>query len=216
MNQRARTLLGILLIIAGLLVALDVLNIVPGGTSAIWVGIFSVAGLGFLYFYFQDKVSYWWAIIPGLTMFGVAFTIALNLLFPGSAGALGGAVLLLGIALAFWIVYLRDRSAWWPIIPAGVLTSLGILIAISEIIPGEVFAGAFLICIGLTFILVFFLQERSQRQNWMFYPGGILIGIGLILLIATTSSWLIILPALLIIGGGLLIYRVLREPRTAP
>ena len=56
MNQRGRTLLGVLFIIAGGLVALDVLNILPGGTSAIWAAIFLVAGLGFLYFFFQDKV----------------------------------------------------------------------------------------------------------------------------------------------------------------
>ena len=178
MNQRGRTLLGVLFIIAGGLVALDVLNILPGGTSAIWAAIFLVAGLGFLYFFFQDKVRYWWAIIPGLATLGIAVILGLSLVFPGAAGELGGAIFLLGLAIGFWVLYLRDRTAWWPVVPAGILTSLGILIALSASIPGELFAGAFLIGIGLTFIAVYFAQAGDKRQVWPLFPGGILIGIG--------------------------------------
>lgn len=216
MSGRIRAFLGVLFVIVGGLVLLDAINILPGGTDALWAAVFMVAGLAFLYFFFADRTNYWWSIIPGLAILGIAFILTLNLIFPTAAGELGGAVLLLGIAMAFWVIYIQDRSAWWPVIPAGILTWLGILIALSALIPGEIFAGTFLIGIGLTFILIYFLQDRDQRQNWMFYPGGILIGIGLILIAASTTTWLILLPAGLILAGAILIYRVVRGGRSTP
>lgn len=216
MTQRGRILLGALFIIAGGLVLLDVLDILPGGTSAIWAALFIVTGVGFLSFYFQNKKSFWWAIIPSLACLGIGIMLVLNLIFPNVAGEFGAAILLLGIALGFWVVYFRDRSTWWPIIPAGVLTSLGVLIGLSAVLQDETFAGVFMIGIGLTFILVYFVQRGVENYRWALYPGAILIGIGLILMIATTTSWLMVLPALLIVGGAVMIIRVLRQKQTLP
>ena len=108
-------------------------------------------------------------------------------------------MLLLGMALAFWIVYLTGRRRWWAIIPAGVLTTIGILPVAAEW-AGTVVAGILFGGIGLTFLLIYLLAVPRQGMTWALWPAAICIGIGL--LVTVLGTWAnLAWPVLLIIGG---------------
>lgn len=150
--------------------------------------------------------AFWWATIPAGVLTLIGGSIALSAAIGDEWGA---ALLLWGIALAFWIVYLTRRTRWWAIIPAGVLTTIGILPVAAEwpgaLIPGIIFGG-----IGLTFLLIYLLAAPRQKMTWALWPAGICIGIGaLVTLLGTRANlaW----PVLLIAGGLIVLILAFRR-----
>jgi|YNPBryantNP2012_1023418.scaffolds.fasta_scaffold26462_2 hypothetical protein len=140
--------------------------------------------------------SFWWAAIPAGVLTLIGGSIALS---PVVGDEWGATLLLLGMALAFWIVYLTGRRRWWAIIPAGVLTTIGILPVAAEW-AGTVVAGILFGGIGLTFLLIYLLAAPRQGMTWALWPAAICIGIGL--LVTVLGTWAnLAWPVLLIIGG---------------
>ena len=139
-RSRMPALWGIVLVIVGVLVLLQnfgYLNVLRG---LIWAGAFGLGGLVFLSV-FVSEAERWWAVIPGLTLLGLALLIGLDELFPGLDGDWGGMLFLGMIALSFWLIYVRVRGAWWAIIPAGVLTTLGRYHRARQFHPGRYHGG---------------------------------------------------------------------------
>jgi hypothetical protein len=105
-SQTGRIVFALALIIFGLVALLDSLGVVDvplviTGPNLIWALLFGAASVAFLITFFSDKNN-WWAIIPGLTLLGLA--ILVGGLIPSSFGAFG-AVLFMGLlSLSFWIV----------------------------------------------------------------------------------------------------------------
>ena len=52
------------------------------------------------------------------------------------AQPLTASYVMFAIAFPFAVVYLRDRRQWWALIPAGVMTLVGL-----HVLPGEPFSG---------------------------------------------------------------------------
>jgi len=115
-----RIVWGMLLIVAGLLFLAQSLGLIPSAWGALWAVVFGVAGLAFVAWLFVDRRQ-WWAIIPGLTLLGLAGVIVLSMLTPEENGGWAGAVFLGAIGLSFVIVYIMRRDFWWALIPAGAL-----------------------------------------------------------------------------------------------
>ncbi|HBY09632.1 MAG TPA: hypothetical protein DEH22_18275 [Chloroflexi bacterium] len=203
-----RILIGALLIGAGILFLLQTLGVVDSAWSILWIAAFAVAGGVFLYVYFSDRAQ-WWALIPALTLLGLAGTIFVESYF--EVGNLGGAIFLGGIGLGFWIIYLTNREFWWSIIPGGVLLTLGVVAATEDLLTEDSGGGVFFMGLALTFLLVAFLAKPRENFWWAYIPAGVLFILGVFLIGPLQSVFNYIWPVALILLGGILLYRNFRK-----
>ena len=84
--------------------------------------ILAAVGLPFLLIFATDR-NHWWALIPALTMLGVATGVLLEGVGAISGTAVAGFVLG-GISLGFLSIYLIDREQWWALIPGGIMGTM--------------------------------------------------------------------------------------------
>jgi hypothetical protein len=126
-----------------------------------WGGVLflGMIGMSFLLIYLIRR-EFWWAIIPG----GALVTLALVALATTSVdneGTLGGAILFLGLAATFLVIYFlptADGRMQWAIWPAGVLGILGVLLlAGAGGLAGYIFP---LILLGAGGLLIFRAVRR--------------------------------------------------------
>jgi len=205
---RSRAIWGVLLVVMGLLFLLESLNILALGAA--WAVMFAAAGLAFGYTYLENREN-WWAIIPAMTLLGIAILSGVSTFFP-RADEVGIGIFLGMLALSFWIIALTTRMAqWWAIIPGGVLLALAVAIALEPLLPGEAFVGIFMLGMSLTFGAVYLLPVGEGRMTWALIPAGILGLIGIIFLAAATRLAALIWPIALILVGGFLLLRSLRR-----
>jgi hypothetical protein len=211
----SRVLWGTVLILGGVLFLLQNMNILRVG-DLFWVIAFGLIGVYILSIYFVNHAN-WWALIPGIVLIDLAAVIAFNLFLPGPNNSWTGSLFLGGIGLAFWLVYLNNRSFWWAIIPGGVLFTLAIVAGVAEIVPGLETGGIFFLGLGATFALVAVLpagegvQPRALR--WAFIPAGVLVIMGVLITAASSSLINYIWPVVLILGGIYLVYRTVLSRR---
>ncbi len=159
-----RIVLGSVLILAGLATLLEKIGLIPPGADLFWAVLGTVAGIAFLYVFFGDPRSHWWAVFPAFVLLGIGVTALLP-------EALDGAIFLGGVGLAFWIVYVLDRQRWWAMIPGGVLLTLAVVAALSDLLGGVDTGGVFFLGLGLTFLLVALLAHHS----WAYIPAAVFI-----------------------------------------
>jgi hypothetical protein len=112
----------VLLIIAAMIALID-----TGVLQDAWVATFVLGGIGlpFLVVYLINRMN-WWALIPAYTMFAVGLMVGLidarilrDTIIP--------AYVFLSIAIPFFVVYARDTSQWWPLIPGGIMGLMGVI-----------------------------------------------------------------------------------------
>jgi hypothetical protein len=121
------------LVISGIAVAVFLAeqDIVEGYVvSAI---ILAGVGLPFLLIFITDR-RHWWALIPGMTMCGIAVAVLLEGVRFISDEAVAG-VIVGGMALGFVSIYWVDRKQWWVLFPGGILASIAVpllLVAVAE------------------------------------------------------------------------------------
>jgi hypothetical protein len=206
---RSRTLWGALLIVMGILFLLESLQILALGAA--WAALFVAAGLTFGFTFLENREN-WWAVIPAMALLSIGTLVGVDAVFPRLGSLLGGSIILGGLALSFWIIYVTTRyQQWWAIIPGGVLLSLALGIAVEPFIPGEVFAAVFLLGLALTFALVYYLPTANQHMGWALIPAGALAVVGLIVLSVTTRLAGLVWPALLIATGAYILLKNLRR-----
>jgi hypothetical protein len=144
--------------------------LIPGGVMLAW-GLSTVLGnlglaewlvtligmvgssLPFLYIFTRNRKTNWWALIPGGVLLLVGVATVLGELIGGDWVS---TLVLLGIALAFALVFLMDRRNWWALIPAGVLAMVAI--GVSPLAVEFLFAVA-LILFGAYLILRMVLRR---------------------------------------------------------
>lgn len=201
-----RIVFGLVLIVAGSMFLLQNLGIFYGGVSLLWTILIGGAGIASLYVYAINREN-WWALIPGCTLIAIALNIFLDMISPRLSNILGGGIVLGGIGLSFWMIFLNRRAFWWAVIPAGVLSSLAIVSILDEILPDGQADGLFLVGLGLTFLLLGVLPGYENRLKWAFIPGGILTLIGILTLPFMKFFVNILWPLALIGAGGYVIYK---------
>ncbi len=151
-----------------------------------------------------------WAAIVAYVMLVLGFT---PLIAMSERPELAGIVVMFGIALPFLFIYLRSpETRWWAVIPGGIMATVGVVVTIVLLIgegnPAllERISNVILyLGIGLTFVALW-LRHKKRWGMWVAIVAGILAVISAIVG-DMERSW----PILLVIGGGLLIYRALRE-----
>jgi hypothetical protein len=137
-----------------LLIALVTLNVLRDDAVAFYA--LSAVALPFLAVFLRDRAQ-WWAVIPAYILLAVAVMIWLI-----GRGVLGDLLIpsyvLFAVALPFFVVYARDRSQWWALIPGGIMAVIAVSFLIAE---GAVqYIGALVpIAIGVV-ILVRVLTRR--------------------------------------------------------
>lgn len=205
----SRVLWGSLLILGGVLFLLQNLGILPLG-NIFWVIVLGLAGLFFLSFFVQSRAN-WWALIPGITLLSITALVALQWIFPSMGDIWGGSIVLGGIGLSFFLIYLVERSNWWALIPGGVLFTLAATVGLEQFFPGLETAGIFFLGMGLTFGLVAALPNPQGEMRWAWIPAGILLLMGVIFMAAAGELLKYIWPAALIFAGIFLLFRSFRS-----
>lgn len=115
-----------LLGLAGTLL-LSGLDIAGGLTGGFFLGSI---GMAFLIIY-TIRREHWWAIIPAGALLTLALVATVSSSLPGEVG---GSLFFFGLAATFGALYLlptpMDRPSW-PLIPAGILAIIGVLVLAS-------------------------------------------------------------------------------------
>jgi hypothetical protein len=203
-----RILWGLLLIVAGVLFLLDLVEYISIGDYQ-WAIILGIGGLAFLSVFIADR-NQWWALFPSFALLIGAAVLFLETAFPELPSDIGGAIAMGGIGLAFLIIYLINTDNWWALIPAGVLISLSLGLGLSVFIEGLEVGGVLLIGLGLTFGLIGMVPTKQGRMRWAFIPAVVLLAIGFFMVIASFNLFLYLWPLVLIAVGALIIYGVIR------
>ena len=196
-----RLAVGILLLIAGLFILLQNLNIL-GGTIAdvIWSLLLGAGSVMFLWIYSRSR-SLWWSLIPGVVLGALAVTSLLQIFLPDIANAYGGLITLGGIGLAFFAVYITNNMNWWAVIPGGVMVTLGVMDLLDQTMGESDTAGFLFIGMGLTFLLLYFLPTPYGRVSWAVWPALALLIFGGVVGFGDSDLFNYIWPAVIILAG---------------
>jgi hypothetical protein len=207
-----RIYIGVFILVVGLLVLLQNLNLFHI-SEIIWpilIGVLFILGGAAFISMLVSNPSNWWAAIPGVTLMAIGLEIATSALFPNFINQLGGLIIIGGIGLSFWLVYLLDKQKWWAIIPGGTMLTIASISVSPDILGGRLEflkGGAFFLGIGITFALLYVLPTGGTRLNWAWIPAVVLLVIGALISLSEAGVMNVIWPLALIIAGIFLIYR---------
>jgi hypothetical protein len=207
---------GILLVVGGLILLAENLGWFGGLSTPIWTILFALGSLAFFGAFFTQRGA-WWFLIPAFILAGLAVTVLVGgggEEGTGVRGDLAGGIFLWSVALAFWAVYLADQRQWWAIIPAGVMTTLGIIPVVAGQIGGLSIAAVLFLGIGLTFGLLYLLRAQ-HRTGWAIFPAAACLGVALVMGVFGTfvQFWPVIF---LILPGLYLLYLAFRPRGSSP
>ena len=182
----------------------------------ILAALFALAGVGFFFAAYAGMPRDWGQLIPAWTLMALAGMILSSTIETLDA-RLTAAILFVGLAAAFFHIYLLRRlENWWAVIPGGFMLVLAVVIALSvRIVRAETLAAVLFAGMGLVFFALYLLPAR-RRQWWSLVPGSVLLVFGLFVLTSSetgTAVWLRWWPVLLILAGigmGLAAWR--RQP----
>ena len=171
--------------------------------------LFGLASFFGFQFYAKNH-KHWWILLPSSALLGVSAILASESMSFLSRRIEEGSLMLFALALGFWLIYISHGKHGWAAIPAGILTTLGFLVAIERFIPGN-FEGPFLmIGFGLTFGMLW-VRRKLDDTGWAIWPASILLAIGLFIAVAEYADK--IWPFIFIGVGGWLIWRNFAQNR---
>jgi hypothetical protein len=103
--------------------------------AAHWSGtiILGSIGLSFWLIYLFHREN-WWAVIPGGVLFTLAAVAWVELNLPAVRGLETGGIFFLGLGFTFLLLGVLPTPSgkmWWPFIPGGILTVMGVLITLA-------------------------------------------------------------------------------------
>jgi hypothetical protein len=153
---------GIMLFMAFMMLLIDNVN-------DDWVGTLFLLlfGLSFLIVYLTGRTRTWALLVAYI--FGVV-SMAPMLSALGDEAGYFGSIVLFAIALPFFYVYFRKPENWWAIIPAGALSTIGVIVglAIAGIINDATSAGfvnAFLMAgLAATFAVLWIRHQKDWAR----------------------------------------------------
>ena len=210
-SANASIIAGIVLISAGVLLLLDLLNVVE---SAAYVPmlIFAAIGAVFLSLFIRSPEN-WWAAIPGSVFLGLAAVIAASQFTDGGAGA---SFLFLFMAAGFAAVYLRQRGNWWAVIPSGVMLTLAVMVTLPQDLQGMPVAAVLFLGLAATFGALSMVPVpgagagAAGRMKWPLIPAAALGVLGVIFALQSTAlliaADILVLTLMIMAGIALLIY----------
>ncbi|RPJ27608.1 MAG: hypothetical protein EHM33_07430 [Chloroflexi bacterium] len=179
-----------------------------------WVGalfLFMIA-ISFLMVYLNNRIRTWALIVAYATaVLGLAPLMSTG----GRDAAYFGPIFLFAVALPFFFVYFRFPENWWAIIPAGVVTTIAIIAALS--ISGiirfereEAFMTALLMAgLAVTFAVLWLRHDKAWAKIVTLILAALAVAS-----VFFMSYYQILWPVAIILAGIYLFYTALR-PKTA-
>ena len=146
------------------------------GTLIMW----SIA-IPFLVAFGVDRKNNWWALIPAWVLTVIGGIIILD--ETSINEDVTAALILLSIALPFFVVYMMNHQHWWALIPAGVLAVIALIVVIASNASEDFVPVLIMAAIALPFFIVY---SRSPQNWWALIPAGFLatIAVGLLVIFA--------------------------------
>jgi hypothetical protein len=142
------------------LVTLITLNVLQD--EAIATFVLAAIALPFLVTFLRDRTQ-WWALIPTYILLAVGVMVGLigagvldDLLIP--------AYVMFAIAIPFFVVYVRDRKQWWPLIPGGIMAIIGLSFLIAEAAAQYIGAAA-LVVVGIWIVARQFIRQEPTAPD---------------------------------------------------
>jgi len=213
-RDRTALIWGAALVVLGLVLLGQSLDLIGSLAPLVWTAVFGLAGLAFVYVYLSSARARWWAIIPGLSLLGLAALMGLEAISPTLGGLLGAPIFLASIGLSFLLVYLTQRTFWWAVLPCGVMFSVAIVVLVEQLNPPFDAGAVVLLGLSATFLAVSRLATVPGQFRWPLIPAAVLGIIGLAILAESASGLGLIWPLILIAAGSYVIVRNLRlHPR---
>jgi hypothetical protein len=208
-KQTGRIVVSLFLILVGAAALLNTLGVVRlpvslTGANVFWLVVFGIAGIVFLAVFVTDNAN-WWAIIPGLTMIGLA--ILVGDILPRNMENLGAAIFMGLLALSFLIILLVRKANWWAIIPGGAILSVAVMIGFSNLVTGPALVAILFFGMAITFVAVYLLPNPIMKMRWALYPAVALAVLGFIFLISSGSALNLVAAAALVVVGVYIIAR---------
>ena len=198
---------GTLLIVLGILFLLQEFDLIGSAWDLLWAIIMGVAGIVFLWV-FATNENQWWAAIPGMTLLGLSAVVLGSMESIPLNDDWMGSLFLAFIGIGFWLVYIRQTTFWWAIIPGGTLITLGAVSGFDSInVPSE---GVFFLGLGITFALLGLLPAKQHSTQWAYIPAAVLGVLGLAQLTAMGTLLANFWPVILILIGGFIIIKNLK------
>lgn len=202
------------LIPGGVMLFLALVTLMVDTVGGEWVGAMFLLlfGLAFLAVFFNNRTRTWALIVA--YVFGV-LSIAPMLAAGGEMAAYFGSVFLFAVALPFYLLYFRSAENWWAIIPAGVLSVVGVVatLAIAGLINDSSSGGyvnAFLMGgLAVTFAVLWLRHNKAWARIVT-----IILAVLAVASVFFVSYYEIFWPVAIILGGLYLFITALR-PRAA-
>lgn len=202
---------------AGLFLLLKNQGLFKENGEAIWGGLYILVGGGLLVWFLIDRARQWRAI-AGFPLLSIGSIILLA--WRGiNLGDWTAALVLFGVALGFWTVLLVHNDNGWALIPAGVLTLMGVLIGLQARLSEAAWLGIFFLGLAAVFGLLYLLRLGQRDTAWAGIPAGAFLLIGLVKLaeaLKLTGLFAQWWPAALLVAGGSLLILAVRPPASEP
>jgi len=214
--RKHRLAWAVFLLFAGAFLLLNNLKVFREFGDGIWGGLFALVGLVFLIWFLIDRQRTWRAIagFPLLTI-----GILLLLTWRGiDLGVWQAALVMFGVALGFWTVLLSGHDNWWALIPAGVLTLMGVLIGFQARLSEAAWLAVFFLGLAVVFGLLYLLRLGQQDTGWAGVPAAAFLLIGIVTLAGASNlagpvaQWW---PILLLVAGVIMLILALRSPKSS-
>jgi hypothetical protein len=210
----SRISLGALLVFIGMLALaqnLDWLRIDSEHVAGI---IFLLSGATLFYQSRSDGKQFKFYIGIAAMFVGFAILVDATRMLPDEI--IGTAVLWI-IAALFLRVHLSKRESYWPIIPAGILFSIGLMVALEgfNLIYGATIGALINFGIAGTFGYLYSVRNEQNRLEWAKYPALGFLGISILVYFSDRHYGVgpIIFSTFLIVAGVALIVQTVRADR---
>lgn len=202
MKSLSKNWIGVLLIVFGIAMLLDQLDITTGVSGSLWGLLFLIGGVYLLADQRRTRPLHAWKLFPAMVFIGMG----LEAILPSAIGFLDGAVFLSALGVAFLLFMLDVPQSWWASIPAGVFFSLALGQLLENTINVDA-GGVFLIGLGATFFTLALVPIEGERREWGYIPGIVLVILGGLQYYTNIQSPDLVFPILLIAAGVMFLLR---------
>lgn len=215
------TLIGGGIVYIGVLLLLTSLNFLQLTFELSLAGCFAILGIIFFGFYLDVPQRYYF-LLSGIASWVIAGMIAiksLRFLVSDQPEVMSLAVFLVGCGVMLLSLFWTKRSRNWIILPAGLVTALGIVTVFKalELLSAGNLWVLFLILLALSSMIVFWTNSVAlPRPVWARNLAFIMLAISGLTFLDTNSSeeWMGIVFALFVVLAGVfLIYLGLKRQR---
>jgi hypothetical protein len=108
------------------------------------------------------------------------------------------------------VIYLIDRRLWWALIPGGVLSTVALIVLLSErAVSAQLITAVIFFGLSIVFAVVRVVTRSNPWMGWATWVAVILAGIGALVLITGPQAASLVGPVVLIGLGALLLGRAL-------